>query len=85
MDNPKDGTTQPASSEMSEQEAKNKLRTYKKPNGDSFQVTEEEFAQIVEIFDYFRKLRESKDTQSESLEPELAGLNAGNPVNWKVG
>lgn len=84
MDNPKNGTTQ-ADGELSTDTQAPKMRSYKTPNGDSFQITEEEFKQVVEIFSYLRRLRDKKDAQADALEPELSGLPGNTPVNWKVG
>ena len=84
MDNPENGTTQPALGESSEQEQSSKVRTYKTPSGESFQVTEEEFAKVVELFSYLKRMQKSKETQLDTLEPELSGLQTNKPVNCKV-
>ncbi len=84
MSNPLDGSTKPALSEIGEKEPKTK--TYKTPNGEEFQITAEEFAQVVAIFDFLRQSRDEKNTRV-GIEPEQTATQSNNdPVNYrKVG
>lgn len=72
MDNPIDGSVKPALCEINRQGQK--TRTYKKPNGEVFEITEDEFNQIVAIFYFFRG-QKNNDTQAECIEPNPEGSN----------
>ena len=87
MHKPSGGTTQPALSTVGDQEAlKPNLRTYRTPDGGSFQITEEEFTEIVLIFEFLRKSREERDNEPKGLEPETSTQPVTSPVNLrKVG
>lgn len=81
MNKPFDGSTKPALSEIGEKEPK--ARTYKKPNGEEFQITAEEFSQIVLIFDFLRQSRDEKNTRV-GIEPEQTATQSNNdPVNYR--
>ena len=71
----------PPASGKADLKGKDKKRRYKKPNGEIFEITEDEFNQVVEIFDYMRKIRDRiKNTQLETLEPENQGHEVLNDV-----
>lgn len=61
------GQVQP---DLIEMDKETKTRTYKSPDGESFTISEEDFSKVVEIFDYLRKSRYTKNTQMDTLEPE---------------
>ncbi len=67
------------------QEAETKTRTYKTPCGEPFTITEDEFSKVVEIFDYLRKSRDSKSTQTDTLEPESSAKVDESSIEEKVG
>lgn len=79
------GEAQPDLIEMGQEAKATKTRTYKTPCGESFTISEEEFAQVVEIFDYLRKSRDSKNAQLDTLEPESCTQNEGFEIEEKVG
>lgn len=79
------GHAQPDLIEMGEEANEIKTRTYKTPCGEAFTITEDEFSKVVEIFDYLRKSRDSKNTQMDSLEPESAAQNVDSSIEEKVG
>lgn len=70
MNNPSDGTTKPSLCEVGTEVQK--TRTYKTPNGETFEITEEEFNVVVAIFDFLRQARDQKSTQAE-IEPQVRG------------
>lgn len=84
MRKPLEGSAQPALGEHGHGEAlKQKVRTYKTPTGGSFELTEEEFQEVVLIFSVFRQWREENDTQL-GIEPQgSATQNQMNPANLK--
>lgn len=67
------------------QEAETKTRTYKTPCGEPFTITEDEFSKVVEILDYLRKSRDSKNTQVDTLEPESGANTDDSSIEEKVG
>ena len=79
-----EGSAQPALGEHGHEELlKPKVRIYKTLDGGSFELTEEEFQEVVLIFSIFRQWREEKDTQLD-IEPQgLATQNQTCPVNLK--
>lgn len=84
MRKPIDGLAQPALGEQGQEEAlkpKAKVRTYSKPNGEQFQLTEDEFWEVVAIFDFWRKSRDERDIQPESLELEKGTKAQSTPVD----
>jgi hypothetical protein len=83
MRKPLEGSAQPALSEHGQEEAlKPKLRTYTTPNGCSFELTEEEFQEVVLIFSIFRQWRD--DDVLLALESQgLTQQNETSPVNLK--
>ncbi|PIU01243.1 MAG: hypothetical protein COT74_01685 [Bdellovibrionales bacterium CG10_big_fil_rev_8_21_14_0_10_45_34] len=63
--------------------AKEKTRTYINPaDGTKFKITEEEFAQVVKIFEY---LRNSRNAQVDTLEPETDTQEVSNDLKEKAG
>ena len=78
MSNPLDGSTKPALSEAGEKEQK--TRTYKTPSGESFKITEDEFSQIVAIFDFLRRSRDEQSTQP-NIEPEETSVESINALS----
>lgn len=84
MRKPIDGLAQPALGEQGQEEALKpnvKVRTYTKPNGELFQLTEDEFWEVVAIFDFWRKSRDERDSQPECLELEKGTKAQSTPVN----
>lgn len=63
-----------------ENNKKPKSRTYKKPSGDAFEISEEDFDKVVEIFNRLRKTRDGQNTQVETLEPETPGRKPSDVV-----
>jgi len=79
MSKPLDGSAKPALGEVGEKEQK--TRTYKTPSGESFKITEDEFSQVVAIFDFLRHSRDEKTTQPNiELNTNPSG-EQNNPVN----
>jgi hypothetical protein len=66
----KPSTTGQVQPDLIEMDKETKTRTYKNPDGESFTISEEDFSKVVEIFDYLRNSRDSKNTQMDTLEPE---------------
>lgn len=79
------GHAQPDLIEMGLEANETKTRTYKTPCGESFTITEDEFSKVVEIFEYLRKSRPSKNTQPDTLEPETCPQVDDSSVEEKVG
>lgn len=79
------GKTLPDLIEMGQKAELVKTRTYKTPNGEPFIVTEDEFINIVEIFEALLKLRNSQNAQVNTLEPESYTQTESSAVEKKVG
>ena len=60
----------------SEKEQPKRIRTYQRPDGSTFSLTEEEFAQVVEIFATLRRFRDLNNAQVDSFEPDCSGETA---------
>ncbi len=78
MSKPLDGSAKPALGEIGTKELK--TRTYKTPSGESFEITEDEFNQVVAIFDFLRLSRDEKTTQP-NIEPEETSVESNNALN----
>lgn len=62
---------------------KEKTRTYINPvDGTKLIITEEEFTQVVEIFEHLRK---SRNAQMDTLEPETDTQEVTNELKEKAG
>lgn len=72
------GDALPAFGKESNKRPKN--RTYKKPSGDAFEISKEDFDKVVEIFNRLRKARDCQNTQVETLEPETPGRKPSDVV-----
>ena len=72
------GDALPAFGKESKKDPKN--RTYKKPSGDAFEISKEDFDKVVEIFNRLRIVRDSQSTQVETLEPEISGRKPSDVV-----
>lgn len=81
MSNPLDGSTKPALCEIGEKEPK--TRTYKTPNGEEFKITEDEFSQVVAIFEALRQSRDQKSTQPDIEPNNSTSGESNNPVNYR--
>ena len=66
----KPSTTGQVQPDLIKVDKESKTRTYKNPEGESFTISEEDFSKVVEIFDYLRKSRDSKNTKMDTLELE---------------
>jgi hypothetical protein len=69
MKNPITGQAQPIVSELDQKVLEKPKRVYKTPDGAQFEITEDEFEQIVAIFEFLRQSRDEKSTQPD-IEPE---------------
>lgn len=69
MKNPTTGQVQPEVSKVDQEAPHSKPRVYKTPEGVEFEITQEEFKQVVAIFDVLRRWRDEKATQPD-IEPE---------------
>jgi hypothetical protein len=69
MKNPITGQVQPEVSKLDQEVSISKPRAYKSPDGVDFEITQEEFEQVVAIFDVLRRWRDEKTTQTD-IEPE---------------
>ncbi len=69
MKNPITGKVQPDVSELDQEVKPQPKRVYKTPDGKQFEITEDEFQQIVAIFEFLRQSRDEKSTQLD-IEPE---------------
>lgn len=69
MKNPTTGLVQPEVSKVDQELSHSKTRTYKTPDGVEFEITQEEFEQVVAIFDVLRRWRDENATQTD-IEPE---------------
>ena len=69
MKNPTTDQVQPEVSKVDQDAPQSKARVYKTPDGVEFEITQEEFEQVVAIFDVLRRWRDEKATQT-GIEPE---------------
>lgn len=75
MKNPTTGQVQPEVSKVGQEASKSKPRVYKTPDGVEFEITQEEFEQVVAIFDVLRRWQDEKATQA-NIEPEGSTTHA---------
>lgn len=66
MENPKNGTVQPA---IGKQDEGKGTKVYKTADGGTVTVTAEEFAAIVEMFRDLQRMRDLNYAQGDALEP----------------
>lgn len=83
MKNPIAGQAQPDVSELGHNEHEKPSRVYRTPDGAQFEITEDEFQQIVAIFEFLRRSRDEKSTQLD-IEPEGSSTQVDtNPVKLR--